>query len=221
MWVIAFLMMSVVCRASPANARATNEASSAMATATGLKGLLRYRDLHRGDEALPGGGRGLTLGEGVDHIVVDDVGDVRVSPDGVHEVIAALPVHVAVPALGNHDKTSVRGFDRGCHRQGPAMEAVEVVRVQILGCFGLPDAQTNTTVPVELSLVQGVLDRRRMWKFPHPGTRRFMAWSKSYAPMHALLFPSFVQAFAYILGHEGETAVLRIAPSKAIPPCTG
>jgi len=40
----------------------------------------------------------------IDHIVVNDVGDIRISPDGVDEVISSLAIHATIPALVDDDQ---------------------------------------------------------------------------------------------------------------------
>ena len=49
-----------------------------------------------GDEPNVAGGRGLTLGEGVNLVVVDQVGDVMIPPHGVKEMVTAFSVAIAV-----------------------------------------------------------------------------------------------------------------------------
>ena len=118
-------------------------------------------DLQRGDETALAGGRGLALGQAVDHVVVDDVGQVRVAADAVEEMVAALAVHVAVAALGDHGQARVARPDGRGRRQGPAVQPVEVVGVDVLGQLGrLADAgDEHGLLRVKLQLGQGFADQ--------------------------------------------------------------
>ena len=104
-------------------------------------------DLDGRDEAFPAGGRGLAFGQAVHHIVMHDVGNVRVPADRVDEVVATLAVHVAVTALGDDGQGRIGGFDGRGGGQGPAVQAVKDVRCEVMGNLGrLADARNEHEV---------------------------------------------------------------------------
>jgi hypothetical protein len=67
---------------------------------------------------------------------VDKVGYIRVAPDGVHEMVAALAVHIAVAALGDDHHGRVGRFDPCGRGQRSAVEPVEEVTLQVMGSLG-------------------------------------------------------------------------------------
>src|SRR5690606_8917596 len=76
----------------------------------------------RGDESLLAGGRVLALGQGIDLVVLDDVGQVDVAAAGVDEVVAADAVGVAVAVDHEHRHLRVREAEAGRDGQGPAVD---------------------------------------------------------------------------------------------------
>ena len=83
-------------------------------------------------EAFLAGRRGLAFGQAVHHVVVNDMRDVRVSADGMDEVIAALAVHIAVAALRDHGQSGIDGLYRHCRRKGTTVQPVEDVGLEIV-----------------------------------------------------------------------------------------
>ena len=116
--------------------------------------------LHGRAETHHAGGGGLALGKAVDHVVVDDVGNVHVATDGVDEVVASLAVHVPVARLGDHHHLRVDCLDQRGGGQRPTVQAVEVVGLEVLGRLrGLPDAGHHHHASRFLpQLRQGLLD---------------------------------------------------------------
>jgi len=97
--------------------------------------------LNRRLEPPAAGGRGLALGQAVHHVVVHDVGDVGVAADRVDEVVAALSVHVAVPADRHDRQRRIGRLDGRRRRQRPAMQPVEYVALLVVWQLGgLADA---------------------------------------------------------------------------------
>jgi hypothetical protein len=93
-----------------------------------------------GDVSGLGGGAGLALGEAVNLVVVHDEGEVNVAADGGEEVVAALAIGAAVAALHDHGEPGVGEFRSRGHGQGPAVDAVEAVRVRVArDAAGAPD----------------------------------------------------------------------------------
>src|SRR5208283_5359851 len=94
-----------------------------------------------GDPALLGGGRELALGQAVDLVVHDHVGDVHVAPDRVGDVAAADGEAVAVAARRQHQEVRVGHLDALGDGQGPAVDAVEAVGGGVAGdAAGAADA---------------------------------------------------------------------------------
>lgn len=101
-------------------------------------------DLDGSDEAAAAGRRGLALGQTIDHVVVDDVGDFGVAADGVDKVVAPFAVHVAVAAFGDDGQLRVADLDGKGRRQRPAVQAIKGVAAEIMGDLGgLPDARDH------------------------------------------------------------------------------
>src|SRR5439155_21921072 len=69
------------------------------------------------DVALLAGGGVLALGQTVHLVVLDDVGDIRVAPHRVHEVVAANAVPVAIAA--DHYDFQLMIGELGAGRDGP------------------------------------------------------------------------------------------------------
>ena len=82
----------------------------------------RLETEHRGRRDLP-------LGEAVDAVVEQQVGDVDVAPGGMRDVAAADREAVAVAADHDHRQAVVRHLDAGRDRQRPAVQAVKAVGV--------------------------------------------------------------------------------------------
>jgi hypothetical protein len=72
--------------------------------------------------------RGLALGQAVDRVVHDDVGDVEVAADSVDEVPGPDREGVAVAAEGEHLEVGIADLDPGRDRHGAAVDRVEAVR---------------------------------------------------------------------------------------------
>ena len=89
----------------------------------------------RGLRLVSGGGRGraLALREAVDLVVHEDVGDVQVSPRGVHEVVAADRDSVAVAAHRDDPEVRARDLDSRGERDGAAVKAVHAERGDVAG----------------------------------------------------------------------------------------
>ena len=82
-----------------------------------------------GLEAQDRGRRDLPLGQPVDAVVEQQIGDVDVAPRGVRDVAAADREAVAVAADHDHGQPVVGHLDAGRHRQSAAVQAVKAVRV--------------------------------------------------------------------------------------------
>ena len=80
--------------------------------------------LHRGLESCLTGGGCLTLGQTIDHIVMDNAGDIRISADGMHEMVSALSIHIPVTAFSDHRKIRVGCLDGSCRGKCPAVQPV-------------------------------------------------------------------------------------------------
>ena len=89
--------------------------------------------LERGFEADPARGRRLSLGQAVNHVLVDEQGKVGIAPRGVQEVVPALAEHVPVAALGDHGELRVRGLNGRRRGQGAPVKPVEKAGVHVLG----------------------------------------------------------------------------------------
>lgn len=91
-----------------------------------------------------GCGRGLPLGQSVDLVVVDKELHVDVPADRRHEMVAAFAVAIAVAGGDDHRHGVVGEPDPCCHRQGPAVQAVEGVASGIVRQLGrLADARNQ------------------------------------------------------------------------------
>jgi len=85
-------------------------------------------------------GGALPFGQGVDLVVGDHDGDVQTPADGLDEMVPSLAVHAAVAGIGDDGEIGTGQLDPHGERQGPAVEAVEIIHLQVMGHFGgLPD----------------------------------------------------------------------------------
>jgi hypothetical protein len=64
---------------------------------------------------------------------VDEVGDVNVPAHGVDKVVPAFAIAVPFATFRQHREIMVRQLDPRCHRQGPAVKAVEGIAPDIVG----------------------------------------------------------------------------------------
>ena len=108
-------------------------------------------------------GRGLVLGQAVDEVVHDDVGEVDVLARGVVEVVAADRVAVAVAAEDEDVEVGPGKADAGGERQGAAVDEVEAVAVDEVGeARRAADAGDGDDLLVrDLKLLENVVRTRR------------------------------------------------------------
>src|SRR5690606_5600460 len=113
-----------------------------------------------GDEALLTGGRVLSLGQRVDLVVLDDVGQVDVAAAGMDEVVAADAVGVAVAVHHQHRHLGVGQAEAGGHRQRPTVDGHEAVGVDVVGQFraAADAADDHDLVGRDAQVGQGFLD---------------------------------------------------------------
>ena len=82
------------------------------------------------------GRRGLALGQTINLVVMDKMGDINIAADIVEKVIPPFPVRIAIAGIDNHRQVIVGNFDRRRGWQRAAMETAEAVGGEILIGFG-------------------------------------------------------------------------------------
>ncbi len=71
--------------------------------------------------------RSLPLSQPIHHVVVHDVGDIRVATNSMEKMIATLTIGITIPRFRDDGQLWIGNFDSGRGWQCPAMETVEIV----------------------------------------------------------------------------------------------
>ncbi len=130
-----------------------------MATARELSGVDAPCGVRLGDEPRVAGGRSLALCQGVDLIVVNQVGDVVIPPHGVEEVVSAFSVAIAVASHRDDCQLGVGDLGPGGGGEGAAVQHVQHVASGVVRQLpGLADAGDHQhLVGFKVQLHKGLL----------------------------------------------------------------
>ena len=114
----------------------------------------------------------LPLGEAVDPVVVGQHRHIDVAADGLHEMIAAFTVAIAVTGTHQNGHMVVGYFGARGDGQRPPVEGMKTVALQKMGCFWPParyrrrsgSFRAAAPMPARADFMAS-----RIPKLPHPG----------------------------------------------------
>jgi hypothetical protein len=112
-------------------------------------------------KTLIAGRRRLSLCQGIDLIVVNQIGDVMIAAQRVEEVIPALSVAIAVTAHSENRQLRIGHLGPGSRGERSAVKDVEHVAVEVVRQFArLADTRDHEhPVGLDVELNEGALDR--------------------------------------------------------------